>query len=195
MRDKNGRFIKGHKVKKEWVEKTKEANTGRESQRKGTTLEEEYGKEKADEIKKKMSERAKGRAGWNKGLTKEELLKHYKNGWKGIFKKGHKALKDKNHPFWKGNNASLNSIHCWVKRKLGTPRKCEHCGTTKAKMYDWSNKDHKYRRVLSDWTRLCRSCHILYDHENNLTKMLKIENGKRLNKGRKRDKLGRYFIN
>jgi len=193
IRNEKGQFVKGHKVEQEWKDKMSEATKGRKSHRKGITFEEEFGKEKADEIKKKSSDKLKGRAGWNKGLTKEELLKHYKNGWKGGFKKGHKATRGEKHPFWKGEEASLESKHCWVKRRLGTPRKCEHCGTTEAKLYDWANKDHKYRRVLSDWIRLCRKCHIKYDHENNATKLKKSINGKIHDKKKIRNDLGQYI--
>jgi hypothetical protein len=46
----------------------------------------------------------------------------------------------------------------------GEPKKCEDCGTTDEKrVYHWSNIDHKYRRVLSDFRRLCPSCHKKFD--------------------------------
>lgn len=35
------------------------------------------------------------------------------------------------------------------------------------RQYQWANKDHKYRRVLEDYMRLCASCHQKYDIKNN----------------------------
>jgi hypothetical protein len=55
------------------------------------------------------------------------------------------------------------AIHQWVVRKKGNPTKCEHCGTTEAKRFTWSNIDHKYKRNLNDYQELCYSCHKKYD--------------------------------
>lgn len=65
----------------------------------------------------------------------------------------------------------LVSIHDWVRKRLGIPMKCSICGTKdKNKRYCWSNKDHKYRRNLNDWQRLCSSCHCEYDRKFNRIK-------------------------
>ena len=76
----------------------------------------------------------------------------------------------------------------WIELRMGKPRKCEQCGTEKAKRYDWANKNGQYKRDLSDWVRLCRSCHIKKDGTNLLT----IER----NKKRKmiRNKKGQYVL-
>lgn len=66
---------------------------------------------------------------------------------------------------WKGDNVKHSGIHCWVRDNWGKPNLCEHCGTTSAKVYDWSNKDHLYSRKREDWQRLCRSCHNKYDNK------------------------------
>jgi len=55
------------------------------------------------------------------------------------------------------------AIHCWIKRMYGYPKKCEFCGTTKKRRYDWANKSGKYKRDLKDWLRLCVPCHKKYD--------------------------------
>lgn len=62
-------------------------------------------------------------------------------------------------------NPSYHTLHRWVAQNKGRPKKCEHCGTTKKKVYDWANADHKYARNLDDYIRLCRSCHRKYDYE------------------------------
>lgn len=65
---------------------------------------------------------------------------------------------------WRGQKASKAAKHAWVRRKRGTPSRCEYCGTTEAKKFEWANVDHKYRRVLEDYVRLCTPCHRKYDY-------------------------------
>ena len=94
-------------------------------------------------------------------------------------KDNHAHLSGKNHPMfgkfeteclnWKGNNISYSRLHGWVIQHLGQPTKCEHCGKdnlTKGQIH-WANKDHKYKRNLKDWIRLCVSCHRKYDKQFN----------------------------
>lgn len=71
---------------------------------------------------------------------------------------------------WKGDNVGKAALHNWVERKLGKPRLCEHCKTKKAKQFDWANKSQEYKREISDWIRLCRSCHAKYDYKTKLFK-------------------------
>src|SRR5580698_917581 len=52
---------------------------------------------------------------------------------------------------WKGDKVGKTALHNWVEKQLGRPRKCDKCGTTKAKKYEWANKSQKYMRKLSDW--------------------------------------------
>jgi hypothetical protein len=70
---------------------------------------------------------------------------------------------------WKGDKVGYSGIHMWVRLKLGQPTKCEMCGKIKLKgrFIQWANKDHKYKRKLSDWIRLCTSCHSKYDRKYN----------------------------
>lgn len=42
---------------------------------------------------------------------------------------------------------------------------CEHCKSTTKKRYEWANASGDYLRNLSDWIRLCKSCHIKYDKD------------------------------
>lgn len=66
---------------------------------------------------------------------------------------------------WKGDNVGYYALHSWVKRHLGTPMKCEMCGTETAKQFDWANKSQEYKREKSDWLRLCGVCHKKHDKE------------------------------
>lgn len=72
---------------------------------------------------------------------------------------------DEKHPGWKGDEAGYRAIHQWIQRKLGFPRKCEKCGKVKTKGHGihWANKSRKYKRIKSDWIRLCAKCHGKYD--------------------------------
>ena len=91
------------------------------------------------------------------------------------FKKGHKInlgkLEEKSG-LWKGDKAGYSAIHIWVNKWKGRPITCEKCGKTDLtnKQIHWANIDHKYRRVLDDYIRLCRKCHCEYDKINNLRK-------------------------
>lgn len=72
-------------------------------------------------------------------------------------------------------NAKKEAMHLWVIKHKGSPKKCEDCGRTDKMHYDWSNIDHKYRRVLEDYTRRCRSCHRKFDIKNNGYSITRIE--------------------
>lgn len=74
-----------------------------------------------------------------------------------------------NNSQWKGDTAPYRTMHHWVSNNLGKPRICVECGITTAKVYDWANISGEYRRDLSDYKRLCRSCHKKFD-DHSLTK-------------------------
>jgi len=76
-----------------------------------------------------------------------------------------KVGSENNH--WAGDKIQKDSIHSWIAKILGKPKRCEICGTTTAKRYDWSNKNHTYKRNPEDWQRLCKRCHLYYDIKNN----------------------------
>jgi len=58
-----------------------------------------------------------------------------------------------------GNNSEYRAIHLWVEYHLGKPMKCSLCGTEKRKRYHWANISREYKKDLSDWRRLCATCH------------------------------------
>ena len=64
---------------------------------------------------------------------------------------------------WKGDRVKYRALHYWVEQWKGKPKKCEKCGTKKAKKYEWANVSGKYKRTLSDWIRLCTGCHLKMD--------------------------------
>lgn len=132
------------------------------------------------------SEFKKGMTPWNKGLTiKDKRVAQYVS--KGAiarkgkhfsarteFEKGQKPwnkdikylqITDSLHPMWKGNDVSYGALHSWIARKLGKPTNCENCDkiNLNGRKIHWANKNGKYKRNLSDWIRLCVSCHKKYD--------------------------------
>jgi hypothetical protein len=71
---------------------------------------------------------------------------------------------------YKGTASEYRMLHYWVERQLGKPSKCERCGTTRAKRFDWANISHEYKKDIADWIRLCKSCHFTYDNDNKCRK-------------------------
>jgi hypothetical protein len=73
------------------------------------------------------------------------------------FKKGQTS--GENNVNWKGKKAGYVSKHMWMKYHFGSPSYCEHCKTTRRRMYHWANISGEHKRDLSDWKRLCVPCH------------------------------------
>lgn len=81
-------------------------------------------------------------------------------------KKG--VITNEKHPAWKGDMASYDAIHMWVRRNKGNANICEFCGITRLeKMVHWANKNHLYKRILDDYISLCVKCHWEYDKKHN----------------------------
>ena len=66
---------------------------------------------------------------------------------------------------WKAEKVAYNTLHNWVIYWKGNPDTCEMCGNSGfgSHQIHWANIDHKYRRVLDDYIRLCVGCHNEYD--------------------------------
>lgn len=89
---------------------------------------------------------------------------------RGLFRKGATAWKNRTSPkgeeHWKwSKNPSYIAIHQWVNKQLGRPRLCTKCGfsSENGRQFHWANISGKYLRDLSDWVRLCVSCHFKMD--------------------------------
>lgn len=76
--------------------------------------------------------------------------------------KGTSAKSGDELPNWLEKKVSYKTLHTWVTRKLGKPSLCQTCGATEG-VFEWSNISREYKRDLSDWQRLCKSCHNKYD--------------------------------
>lgn len=71
---------------------------------------------------------------------------------------------------WKGENICYQTVHKWINQVMGKPDTCGKCGKSglKRNQIHWANKSGKYRRKVSDWLRLCMSCHMLYDFKKGM---------------------------
>ena len=81
-----------------------------------------------------------------------------------IRKKIGDANREEKSGLWTGDKVGYVGLHMWVYKHLGQPSYCAYCQSIDKKMYHWANISHCYRRDLSDWVRLCSSCHKLYDN-------------------------------
>jgi hypothetical protein len=104
---------------------------------------------------------------WNKGKKGLQVAWNKGNGEyakKLGFGKWMKGRHLETYKHWKGDKAGYGSKHEWVVRWKGNPDTCENCGKkgTGHSMH-WANIDHKYKRKLSDWKRLCAKCHKAHD--------------------------------
>lgn len=123
----------------------------------------------------KISLANKGKSTWIKGKrhsekTKLKMSNTHKKIGTGKWMKNKIGEQANN---WKKDEVGKGGVHFWIKKLLGKPKICEICKRKDKENYDWSNKDHKYRRNLEDWQRLCRRCHRLYDYKNNPSKKQK----------------------
>lgn len=82
---------------------------------------------------------------------------------KTAFKKGSTGEKSIN---WKGDKAGYHALHKWIYQQKGAPMLCEICGDISLRKYEWANKDHKYKRRIEDYIRMCTPCHRHYDYTN-----------------------------
>ena len=109
----------------------------------------------------------RGKPSWNKGVSTGIVPR-------SAFKKGHRTFNKgvpapwatgEKHPKWKGDRVGYYALHTWVGRRLEKPSTCSHCGrpNLSGRAIHWANKSGKYLRKLSDWLRLCVSCHKKYD--------------------------------
>lgn len=115
------------------------------------------------DTKRKISAAQRGRS------LPEEHKQNISAALKGRLPKNHAEMLAKAHatpskrgeesPNWLGDGAGYSALHMWIRKVRGTPRRCEECGTIKAKQYEWANLSGEYRRDPNDWKRMCVLCH------------------------------------
>jgi hypothetical protein len=57
-------------------------------------------------------------------------------------------------------------IHYWIEKQLGKPMECSNCHTTSRNRYEWANISGEYKKDITDWKRLCKTCHEIMDNKN-----------------------------
>ena len=71
------------------------------------------------------------------------------------------------HAAWKGDKVGYCAVHDWVSRIIGRASYCEVCGITEEKRRCYlANLSGEYRRDISDWKKMCASCHRKHDLKN-----------------------------
>ena len=68
------------------------------------------------------------------------------------------------HPTWK-SKVTYSAIHKWVVVRLGKPHCCDNCLRIdlRHRQYHWANISGNYKRIITDWQRLCIKCHKKFD--------------------------------
>lgn len=97
---------------------------------------------------------------WNKGLTKEtdERVKKYSESKIGKkYPKMTLKKQQENNPNWKGDKVSYSGVHAWIKSHKIKPNTCEVC--KQKRKLELANLSGKYKRDITDYLWLCRSCH------------------------------------
>ena len=117
------------------------------------------GKQKSLETRKKLSEYAKS-------IGRTPPSRKGKHWSKESRRKISEQRSGERSFFWKGDFIGNRGVHLWVEKWKGKPQRCEMCGTKENRVYNWANVDHKYRRVLEDYIRMCKPCHTNYDIKN-----------------------------
>jgi hypothetical protein len=185
MRHKTGKYIKCKICDKSFYIRYCQFNTKRFCSRKCYATFRKN-KKRNPQVGKKISDALKGKKYTLERRQKlSELHKQlYKNGAyvpsrKGIpLSKSHKqksinTLKpywvngEKNHN-WKGSKITYSTLHKWLVKKYGNPKKCEHCGKIGKKTgrrwnLEWANINHLYKRSKNDFIGLCSACHKQHD--------------------------------
>lgn len=110
----------------------------------------------SEETKKKMSKTRKGK-------KRGSFTKEWVDNLRKSFNK--RIEKEENHPRWSGDKVGYRALHYWVEKQLGKPKICEDCedSSLKQNRYHWANISGDYKRVVTDWRRLCSKCHGTYD--------------------------------
>lgn len=104
--------------------------------------------------------------------TKEKMRERMLGNTYTLGKTWKKNVQEHEHVKWAGDKVGKRAVHIWVEKWKGKPDTCESCGKTGLKGYQihWANVDHKYKRVLEDYIRMCVKCHGKYDKEHGFRK-------------------------
>lgn len=97
-----------------------------------------------------------------KGYVESAMLRRGLSKSCGCY--GLERLKDRKsgkNPNWKGANVGYAAIHSWISIRMPHKNTCSSC--EKPCNPDLANISQEYKREVSDWEWLCRSCHMKKD--------------------------------
>lgn len=82
---------------------------------------------------------------------------------------------------------TYSGIHKWIARVAGQPKKCEECGDTSDRKYQWAdlsgNLYGKFTKDRANWKRMCIPCHKKFDTQGvNMAKRKPIVQKNKRNK-------------
>ena len=95
-----------------------------------------------------------------RGKYRRYITGHYSNTEQHKQQSSQRHINEKNQN-WKGNFVTYNPLHAWIRVRKPKPDLCEECQVRPPR--DLSNISRKYKRDISDYRWLCRSCHMIYD--------------------------------
>ena len=141
-----------------------------------------YKTEEGKNTRLQISETQKGRKMTQK--TKDKISIATKGKTKPIRTEEHKINLGKAVSISRGGRNIIYGtkyyyqVHNWVYEELGKPNKCEDCKNNKLthRQYHWANVSQEYKKEISDWKRLCVSCHFKHDIKVNKRSIIGDEN-------------------
>lgn len=85
----------------------------------------------------------------------------------------HLKFLGRNNPRWKGDTVGYRALHTWVNTHYGKANRCTNpdCKGI-SRVFEWANISGEYKRDISDWKMLCKSCHGIFDRGLRLCKKL-----------------------
>ena len=72
--------------------------------------------------------------------------------------------KGENNPSWLGDNAGIDAMHRWIKKRHPKTGVCEECQKSNTLThYAFKRHPEPYTRNRNDYRELCTSCHKRFD--------------------------------
>lgn len=118
----------------------------------------------SEETREMLAERAKKMIENETPEKRAERIRKAVNNRKSNFGVNHKRGKE--HHAWRETGLGYTNTHKWINTVKPKKGICETCGQKRRTEY--SNVDHKYKRVKTDYMELCKKCHQKWEKDHNL---------------------------
>jgi len=96
--------------------------------------------------------------------TIQKIVKKERTTIKRILERSGVKIKKQqgsHHRLWKGDKVGYGSLHDWLRRNFLIPKNCQRCH--KESKLDCANISGEYKRDITDFEWICRSCHAKSD--------------------------------